>query len=266
MRIAKSISYEEAKGLRRFSLLRKKINKSIEKYPEGSISNLKDIKYLNYFLVIDCKDVSDEFGFDNKNNLGPFLFGSKEKNKKFIEHIKKKNSEPYYFKKIGLLYDISGCYIVATTKNVKKNITIYNSVNTVSCKLDTKDLPIQIKDMCEEYDTYNIESEFKKSPYFFDIFNIPSEERDKIIENIVSSLIFTNIPSQKKYPYYKEESAYEPSGYGSINIEDIIENKLGDIYDIPFLEQVLESSIKNENFELCSKIRDRINELKNNIY
>lgn len=266
MRIAKSISYEEAKGLNRFSLLRKKINKSIEKYPEGSISNLENIQELNYFLVIDCKDVSNEFGFNNKNNLGPFLFGSKEKNKKFIEHIKKKNSEPYYFKKIGLLYDITGCYLVATTKNVTKNITIYNSVNTVSCKLDMKNLPSLIKDMCDEYETYSVESEFKSNPYFFDIFNIPNEERDKIIENIVSSLIFTNIPVQKKYPYYKEESSYEPDGYGSINIEDVIESKLGDIYDIPFLEQVLESAIKNENFELCSKIRDRIKLLKNNIH
>lgn len=265
MRIAKSITYEEAKELNRFSLLERKINKSIKKYPEGSISKIEDIGSLNYFLVIDCKDVSEDFGFEDKNNVGPFLFGSKEKNKKFIEHIKKKNSEPYFFKKIGLLYDISGCYLVATTKDSRKNITIYNTVNTVSCKLDLKDLPRQIKDMCDEYEIYNMDNEIKSNPYFFDIFNISSEERDKLIESIVSSLIFTNIPSPKKYPYYKESTSYENEVYGGLNVKDIIENKLGDIYDIPFLEQVLDSSIEDEDFEFCAKVRDRISELKNNI-
>ena len=37
---------------------------------------------------------------------------------------------------------------------------------------------------------------------------------------------------------------------------------MDEIYDIPFLEHVMNSAIKVENFELCSKIRDRINLLK----
>ena len=260
MRIAKSITYEYAKGLERFSLLKKKIDKHKNENPESSISKIKKIEHLNYFLVIDCKDVREELGFNEKANDSSFLFGTKEKNEKFISHIRKKNSQPFYFKKIGLFYNINGCYIVATTKRSKKNISIYNSTNTISCKFELENLPIDFREMCLEYEDYNFQKEINILPNISNLFNISYDEREKIIESIISSFAYIKIPNQ---PIFPENDIYK--NYKNLsrnNIQDIIENKVNDIYDITFLEKVMESAIENDNFELCAKIRDRIKKIK----
>jgi hypothetical protein len=263
MRIAKQITYEYAKKLERFSLLKKKIDKHIKNNSESSIAKIENIKKLKYFLVIDCKDVYKELGFEEKNENSNFLFGTKEKNKKFIEHIRKKNSQPYYFKKLGLFYDISGCYLIATTKSEKSNISIYNNSSTISCKFELNDLPVDFKEMCLEYEDYSFGNEIKQLPNFPDIFNISHEEREKIIESIVSSFAYIKIPVQPIFPKFNDIYKNEQN-LSRNNIQDIIESKINEIYDITFLEKVMESAIEDDNFELCAKIRDRIKDLKKN--
>jgi hypothetical protein len=263
MRIAKSITYEYAKGLERFSLLNKKIDKHKKENPESSISKAKKIEGLNYFLVIDCKDIYNELGFNEKEGDYKFLFGTKEKNEKFIEHIRKKNSQPFYFKKIGLFYDIAGCYIVATTKNNKKNISVYNSLNTVSCKFDLENLPIDFREMCLEYEDYSFEKEIRNLPNMSNIFNISYEEREKIIESIISSFAYIQMPIQPVFP--KNDIYKNHQNLSRNNIQDIIESKINDIYDITFLEKVMDSAIEDDNFELCAKIRDRIKNIRKKI-
>jgi len=263
MRIAKSITYEYAKELERFSLLSKKIDKHKKENPESSISKTKKIEDLNYFLVIDCKDIYNELGFSEKESYDKFLFGTKEKNEKFIEHIRKKNSQPCYFKKIGLFYDINVCYIVATTKSNKKNISIYNSSNTVSCKFDLDNLPIDFREMCLEYEDYSFEKEISAFPNMSNIFNISYEEREKIIESIISSFAYIKIPIQPIFP--KNDIYKNYQNLSRNNIQDIIESKINDIYDITFLEKVMDSAIEDDNFELCAKIRDRIKKIRKTI-
>ena len=264
MRVAKNIKYEIARSSERFILLKKKINKSIENNPEGPIAQLENISKLNYFFVIDCKDVSGELGLDSKIDTNSVLFGNIEKNKKFLDHINGKNKQPSYFKKLGLLYEISGCYLIATTKKSKKNISIYNSINTVSCKLDIDNLPKEFKQMCTDYENYNIDNNITINPGLMDMFNFKEDEKDRIIDDIISSLVFSDIPSQDLYPLYDISDFYQNPEFGGLNIEDVIESKIQDIYDVTFLEQVMETALESENFELCSKIRDRISKIKNN--
>ena len=264
MRVAKNIKYEIAKNSERFILLKKKITKSIENNPEGPISKLENISKLNYFFVIDCKDVSGDLGLDSKVDTNSILFGNIEKNKKFLDHLNKKNKQPSYFKKLGLLFEISGCYLVATTKKSKKNISIYNSINTVSCKLDIDNLPNEFKQMCTEYEDYNIDNNITINPGLMDMFNFNEDDKDKIIDDIISSLVFNDIPSQDLYPLYDMSDFYQNSEFGGLNIEDVIESKIEHIYDVTFLEQVMETAMESENFELCSKIRDRILKIKKN--
>lgn len=262
MRLVDSISYEKAKVLKRFSIIKQKICKLIEKNPDSSIAK-KGIKNLNYFLVIDCKDVSKKLGVDYESNDAHFLFGTKENSEAFMNHIRKKNSQPSFFKNLGLLYEISGCYIVATAKgaNAKNSVSIYNTLNSVSCKLDLDDLPINFKKMCSDYENKNLNFDNTNMFNFSNILNIPNEERDKIIESIVSSLAFTEVPNQEIYNGINMEEMYN-NETSRINLEAIIENKIQDIYDVNFLQQVMESAIENDNLELCAKIRDRINHIK----
>ena len=88
MRISKKISFEKVKKLERFLLLKKKIEKSIDNKPGSQISKIENISKLNYYLVIDCKDVSEDFNFNNNDKN--ILFSDEELNKKFIKFLIKK--------------------------------------------------------------------------------------------------------------------------------------------------------------------------------
>tara|TARA_R110000868_G_scaffold17137_7_gene75689 strand:+ start:5363 stop:6154 length:792 start_codon:yes stop_codon:yes gene_type:complete len=262
MRISKKVSFEKVKKLERFLLLKKKIEKSIENKPGSQISKIEDISKLNYYLVIDCKDVSEDFSSNNNDNNT--FFSDEELNKKFIKFINKKNSQPHYFKKLGLFYDLFGCYIVATTNKDKSKVSIYNSINNISCKMDMDNLPKDLKNMCDEYESDNIANRFKKNPYLSDILDIPAEERDKLIESIVSSIAFKQIPNQNIFPEYNISENYGIQNFGGFNLEYIIESKIEDIYDIAFLNEVMSGAISDDKFEFCAKIRDRISYLKGN--
>jgi hypothetical protein len=260
MRLVELITYEKANKLNRFSIIKQKIEKLIKKNPDSDIAK-RGIKNLKYFLVIDCKDVSKKLGVDCEYNDINFLFGTKENSEAFMGHIRKKNSQPSFFKNLGLLYDVSGCYIVATSKGIKKNVSIYNTLNSVSCKFDLDDLPKEFKKMCSNYENKDLNFDNVNMFNFSNILNIPNEERDKIIESIVSSLAFTEVPKQEIYNNVNIEEVYG-SDSNRINFENIIESKLEDIYDVNFLQQVMESAIEKDNLELCAKIRDRISYIK----
>ena len=79
----------------------------------------------------------------------------------------------------------------------------------------------------------------------------------------MSSLDFDEIPKQDIYSNLNFDNVYNES-LSNINLESIIESKIEDIYDINFLQQVMETAIENDNLELCAKIRDRINFIKKN--
>jgi len=260
MRLVESITYKKAKLLERFSIIQKKIEKLVQKSPESNIAKM-EISELNYFLVIDCKDVSKKLGIDYTSSDINLLFGTKENNESFMKHIRKKNTQPSFFKNLGLLYDITGCYIVATSKNVKKNVSIYNTLNSVSCKFDLDELPIDFKNMCSDYENKELNFDNTNMFNFANILNIPNEDRDKIIESIIDSLSLTEIPIQEMYSEISFEDMYG-DGKNSVNLESVIENKIDDIYDIKFLQQVMDGAIEKDNLELCAKIRDRIKKIK----
>lgn len=263
MRIAKKIEFEKVKNIDLFLLLKKKFNKLKQTKPNSSIARFDNIFDLNFYLIIECKDVSKELGFDKNKKPNEILLNHEENNKKFLNHLKVKNSQPFYFKKLGLLNDVLGCYLVATTKKEKENISIYNSINTISCKFTFDNLPSDFEDICNEYELYNINNNISINPYLNDIFNISTLERDKILENILKSISFIEVPKNIYIPYKFKSNDLE-TNYFNNNIENLIEIKINNINDVDFLEKVMDSAIENDNFELCAKIRDRIKKIKNN--
>ena len=64
MRIAKKIDFEMVKRIDLFSLLNQKINKIKQTKPNSSIAQVNDNYSLNYYLIIECKNVSKELGYD----------------------------------------------------------------------------------------------------------------------------------------------------------------------------------------------------------
>lgn len=262
MRIVKKITYKEAKKVDKFKKLEDRINSTKKKSPNHSISK-KPLDEINYYLVIESKNLSEELGFGAQtNNFGFGFFSEKEKHQKFLKHIRKKNSQPSFFKKIGLLYDIVGCYLVATTKEEEEKITIYKSSNTVLIKLNMNKLPSEIENMCREHEENQIRQQQEEDLAIDEYFSDSDEDdRDKIIDSIVSGILFIPRPFQEMYPEYDIEDIYHFQE-NPLNIEDVIESKLDDIYDITFLKQIMDGATQKENYELCAKIRDRINFLK----
>jgi hypothetical protein len=262
MRITKKITYDDVIKFNRFNKLEEKIESTKKKNFNYPISKL-EIEEMNYFLVIECKDLSEELGFGvQTNNFSFGFFAEKDKHQSFLKHIRKKNSQPSYFKKIGLLYDITGCYVVATTKKDKRKISSYNSSNTISIRLNMNKLPKEIENMCNEFEVYQLQKQQRDHIDNSEIFGMSQDDKEKIIENIVSGILFVKKPFQEMYPNYDLNDMYNTMNVASLNIEQVIENKLHDIYDIVFLEQVMESAIEKENFEFCAKIRDRISAIK----
>jgi hypothetical protein len=258
MRIAKKIDFEKAKSIDLFLLLKQKINKIKQTKPNSSITKVNDISFLNYYLIIECKDVSKEMGFDKNKKPNEFFFDNQENNKKFINHLSLKNSQPFYFKKLGLLNEIVGCYLIATTKEEKESISIYNSINTISCKFNFDNLPLDFEKICNEYESYSINNNISINPYLNDIFKISILERDKILESILKSISFVDLPKKIHTPFGEDLD-----NLGSGELIDVIEQKIKYINDIEFLEKVMENAINSENFELCAKIRNRIIKIKN---
>lgn len=254
MRIAKRIEFEKVKKIYLFSLLKKKIDKLKETKPNSSILNVNKISNLNFYLIIDCKDFSEDFFSENfpKNERELFL----------NENFKSKKSKlPNYFAKLGVFIEVKGCYLIATTKKNVNKISIYNSSNTVSCKFDLDNLPNEFEEICEEYQKYNIQNNL--NPYLFHFFETSPFEMDKIIESILRGI------NSKEIPKYNFQSNSNENIYGveveklkSDSLENTIEYKIKKINDVSFLENVMDLAIESDNFELCAKIRDRLKEIK----
>jgi hypothetical protein len=261
MRIAKKINYEKAKSFDLFLLLKQKIDKIKKTKPNSSIAQINNNNFLNYYLIIECKDVSKELGFDKNKKPNELFFNNEENNKNFLKHLKIKNLQPSYFKKLGLLNEITGCYLIATTKHEKENISIYNSINTISCKFNLNELPFEFEDICNEYEMYNINNNISINPFLNDIFNISTLKRDKILESILKSVSFIEMPKNIYNSYDFDKNNLESVNFTD-KFEDVIGEKIKNINDINFLENVMENAIENDNFELCAKIRDRLKEIK----
>ncbi len=266
MRIAKKIDFEKVKNIDLFIMLKQKIKKIKKTKPNSSISKIGEIDLLNYYLIIECKNVSKELGFENNKKINEISLEFREselvKNKNLIKHLKNKNSQPFYFKKLGLLNEITGCYLIATTKKEKENISIYNSINTVSCKFDLNNLPSYFEDMCNEYEKYDNSNNVLVNPFLIDMFDISTLQRDNILESILKNFSFIEIPTGKYYTYDSNLN-HTTVEHSKNNIEDVIENNIKAINDLVFLNKAMEISIESDNFELCAKIRDRIIEIKN---
>lgn len=277
MRLIKKINFKRAKELSQF----KKIKMIFEKIKEeaidtNKIKNIKDLKRLHYYLVIEYVNLVNEK--INYNKIFPnngkersvtvdynILLNEQEKLKKYIAN--KKDTEPEYFKKLGFINEVTHCYLIATPK---KNALAINKADLnktdlfITIKLNFKYLPEEFKQLCNSYAKEKCDALEKERIEYDKFMRLDADEKDVKIQDIL--LQINPSTSLDYYDHNKKDVAinsYVDLPHNSGQTMDIaIENNLNKIWNISFLTIIMEGAIKKENYELCAKIRDRISLLE----
>jgi hypothetical protein len=264
MKLFKKISLSRAKELTQFKAISQKLKLTVNAELDSPFKKVSSVDDLSFYIVIDYINVVEKIDyskiFPDDNPIVDFDKLMKEHRKvvKFISN--KKNSEVEVFKKLGLLNEVQGCYILATHKRRLKNIDLKDNVNSIIVKLDNKNLPKEIADLCEDYSLKSGKLLIREQREFEQFLKLSSEEQELVINDFMKSISFP--PIYDDIPITRDDDlTYDELAHSTIKIEDIAGNKVNFINSIPFLEGMLKSALETENFELCAKIRDRILEL-----
>ena len=262
MRLLKKINYErflELNESKEFKVL----------FDEKSALGNK-IEELNFYLVIEYENAFDGVNYDQMFP-GESVFvdfqSLKKEHSNIITRIKKQIDNkkiPVFLKKIGVTNILKGCYLIGYSSNdLPKNIKTSSKKN-ISVKFEYKNVPKEIVDLCDDYYNKNSFSIIKEKEDFDLFFKLTKKEQEKEIailfqqfSNYTNKNILFSIANSGTtiHPIYQSKS--------NPTVEEMFEKNIEFFTDIQFLEQVLESAKKDENFELCGKIQQRIKKIKN---
>jgi len=278
MRLIKKIKFKRAKEIAIFKKVESafqdsKLKNENCKNPK-SINFHSDISELNFFLVIDYINLINEKINYNKifpsNPIGENaiidfnnLVEEQRNLKNYIEG--KQHSGPEFFKNLGFLNEVVGCYFVATTHRNFKKIKNFNFKNKTSkdyvcCKFDyRKKLPIEFEKMCHNFSKDNKKSFEKESEEFRIFLSLSEEEQDGVLDNMLNEIQFP----EKEFIENENDDINSGSfiSHGlstATTIQFAAEQSIDKIFSKDFLANMLFSAEEKENYELCAKIRDRI--------
>ena len=242
-----------------------KEDNNIDKH--NSIKRTKDASKLNYFVVVEYENllknkININNFFDKKNGKKDVIniekvLKEKEKIEKYIQE--KKSSGPDCFKKLGFVNDVTGCYLIGTNKkNIGyiKDLDLKNKNNLLIIKLDYKNLPKEVEELCNQFYT-KTQEDFRREKEEFEKFSkLNQTEQDNYINNILDNINNTPliIIDNINYLNYKSSGFTFFDGFSEKNIDTIT--------NIDFLEALRINAEEKEQFEFCAKIRDRLKEIK----
>lgn len=269
MKLVRKIKFKRAKELSLFKKIESSFIKGVDldcKNP-NSIKSVSDISKLHFFLILEYINLIDDKIDYNKifpssplgeNHLIDFnnLIEEQEKLKSHIQKSQKRG--PSYFKNIGILNEVIGCYLLATPfKHLKKikNLDLKNKIQDsfIVAKFDFKKLPNEFEKICLSYGKNKSSFLEKEKKEFQDFLNLTNEEQDSIIDEMLDSI---------QSPFIDFEIP-DTTSSSATTIQFAAENSINQIYNIDFLTLMLSSAEESENYELCIKIRDRIWLLQN---
>ena len=255
IRLIKEIKLSRFKKLKYFKDIEKEIS-ILSKTKEKSIfSKINDLSELKFYFLIEGKHLfdKDEYFKDFfKKPIDKEEF--KKKHEEILKSIENKKNKPKDFYPLEGI-EFKGCYLLVTNKTDMAKINPFSSNLSYSHKIDKLGrYPKEIKEMCEEYNTYISESSILEMEELKKFMSLPKEDKSSLIENILNGIVGfkKNESAEKSYDYVKSK----------VRIEDVLENKISDIDDTKLLNTMMESAINKENYELCSVIRDRIKEIE----
>ena len=268
MKLVRKIKFKRAKEIISFKKIESVLNKTKDTDCSNpkSIKSFLDISKLNFFLVLEYVNlISEKVNYKKifpdssigSNAIIDFnnLVEEQEKLKSYIQKTKHKG--PSYFKNIGILNEVVGCYMVVTTyKNLKKvknfDFKNKNSEEFIAIKFDFKKLPFEFEKICSNYGKNQFDYLEKEKEEFQNFLNLSNEEQDFIIDDMHDLI---------QNPFSKLENEnfeIEKPPHTATTIQFAAENNINQIYNIDFLLCMLSSAEESENYELCIKIRDRI--------
>lgn len=268
MKLIKKITFRRAKSLPEFAVIQQKFSEiQTESEKEEGLARINSISKLNYFIVIEYINMADKIDYNKIFPNDDYIVdveGLLNEQDRVIQHInKRRNNYPEVFYKLGLIHEVTGCYLIATRKSNMNNISTKNTKNTISVKIKNNLIPKEISNMCNEYHDAKSEIIQKEQEEFHRFNRLSFEEQDIILQNILQNVnsgsvdfFYSSEPSSSK----KTE---EPiSGYTSVKIEDVFSQNLERITSVEFLQTLLNKALDKENYEFCAKIRDRLSFLE----
>lgn len=274
MRLIKKVKFSRVKEIVQFKKLDSTFNRLKIKDTECQISNVKDLSRLNFYFIIEYinliqekinykKIFPDTVDGVHRPNLN-ILLEEQDKLKKYVDN--KQNNSPDFFKKLGILNEVVGCFLIATTK---KNISSIQKLDlskkdqTITIKLDKFNLPKEFEHICLEFSKNQQKFIEKEHEEFERFMKMSNEEKDTIIQDILHNIqfppiLFMDIQNEEgteEHTFY-EFMKNEP--HTATTIETAAENSIDHINDKEFLNAMLTAALEKEKYELCAKIRDRL--------
>lgn len=281
MRLVKKIKFNRIKEIVQFKKLESNFIKLKDKNFNGILGTVKDISRLNFYFVIEYINIIHERidynkifpeGNGARHSIVDFdiLMQEQDKLKKYINDKQLKG--PEYFKKLGILNEVVGCFVVATIKkNIRsiKKLDFTKKEHSIAIKIDINKLPKEFEQICIDFSKHKQTFIEKEHEEFEKFMRLSNEEQDTIIQDILYNMqfppiIFMDLPVENNddecYQDIHFQDFYEP--HTATTIEIAAENTIETTNNETFLNGMMQSALDNENYELCARIRDRLQVLK----
>jgi hypothetical protein len=278
MRLIRKITYKRVSQLPQH----KKVVSIFEKFKEDSdidrhnaLKRTKDHSTLNYFIVLEFDNI-----IKKKINIKNFIEKDPVTNKETVninrlveekakleESIKERmKKEPAFFSKLGIINQVTGCYLVgANKKSVAhiRDLDLKSKNNFIIVKLDNRKLPKEIEEMCSQFYAKTQERIRKEQEEFERFSKMNQKEQDDYINNILNNIGNTNTPPPSVLVIDNinfNNDLLKPSGFTFF--DGFSEKNVQQIENVQFLETLLANAEEKEQYEFCAKIRDRLIEIK----
>ena len=262
MRLFRKISYDRFLSLNEKDVFLQSLNISLQEKKSTKLSKL-DIKDFSFYLVLDYINIFDTIDYDKIfPQQGIFIdYQSLQKeHNNIINKIKKrleKKNEPEAFNKLGVSNFVKGCFLVGgNIKDIPKKIN-KSSGAFISVKLDYKNLPKEISELCEEY--YNKQNIYisKEQEDFEQFFKLTSKEQERLMGNFFEQFS----TSTNKTVLFSYTGVNITNKSNPITFEDFFSQNLDFFADKDFLEAMMKKSMEEEKYEICAKIKKRLDDL-----
>lgn len=274
MRLIKKVKFSRVKEIVQFKKLDSTFNKLKIKDTESQIGNVKDLSRLNFYFIMEYINlIQEKINYKKifpesvdgvqRPNLN-ILLEEQDKLKKYVDD--KQSNSPEFFKKLGILNEVVGCFLIATTKkNIRsiQKLDLLKKDQSIVIKLDKLNLPKEFEQICSEFSKNQQKFIEKEHEEFEKFMKMSNEEKDTIIQDILHNIQFPpilfmdiqNDENSEEQPFY-EFMKNEP--HTATTIETAAENSIDYINDKEFLNAMLTAALEKEKYELCAKIRDRL--------
>lgn len=262
MRLFKKIPYDRFLQLNEKGVFLQSLDFVLKEKKNNKLSKL-DVEEFNFYIVLEYINIFDTIDYDKIfPQQGVFIdYQSLQKeHNNIINKIKKrleKKNEPESFNKLGITNFVKGCFLIGgNIKDVPKKIN-KSSGSFISIKLDYKNLPKEISELCDEF--YNKQNFYisKEQEDFEQFFKLTSKEQEKLMGNFFEQFSSnTNKTVLFSYTGVNITNTSEP-----ITFEDFFSQNLDFFADKEFLEAMMKKAMEEEKYEICAKIKKRLDNL-----